>query len=338
MNLGIHIALPRIFIVNVKGVSNVVEFVQKWCARCKASHAEILNAEIAVDMDPGRAGNPINVTNAFGITEALRRNAYASPQGVNPIVIVRSGYDALDGGHANALFFYLKPGEQVIETRLFDPNVEANQSTYHSERVVQTRAALSEFLPKYLAKVLPQWRYEDGNYGETCPIGLQSTDALTKPQVEQMRQITAEQKAAKEAYARATRDLDAHRITFAVWRDASIRYTDALESYGKWYKEQEQAAQLTNPCQREPGGFCESWSALLMLTHVAFPYASVDDIANDIWLHYEQVAPHMRNLIARFGYNLYKREYDPRRRPLKACCYESELNYNGPYYPDDVCQ
>ena len=99
-------------------------------------------------------------------------------------------------------------------------------------------------------------------------------------------------------------------------------------------------SQLANDeqkCQLRPAGFCASWTAILMLVHVAFPYATVDEIAKDIYNHHKQQIPNIREAIKRFSYNLYLLLYNPNKKSDIACCYDKSVHPSREIYPDETC-
>lgn len=88
------------------------------------------------------------------------------------------------------------------------------------------------------------------------------------------------------------------------------------------------AAQLEKQteCYVIPGGFCEAWSAIVSLVHIAFPVTTVDAIATDLFHHYKSVVGimYLQDLIKRFSYNLYVQTLDANNLHSRPCCFRDE--------------
>lgn len=98
-------------------------------------------------------------------------------------------------------------------------------------------------------------------------------------------------------------------------------------------------------CHIRPGGFCQSWSALITLLAAVYPAVSINDLALDIWKYHSRLLPNMRELISRFSYNMFAQTYDAKRdkNRVHECCYNEDIVELGlgkrvKHYPGDICE
>lgn len=169
---------------------------------------------------------------------------------------------------------------------------------------------------------------------ETQQKALQTFEKWFQKLPQQQRNARyVERKTFTEKTAKIEQEID--RLWSAFIKESEIREALYAEYDSKSKEMERLKAEQTQlgVCHSEPGGYCESWSAVVSLIHIAFPESSVDEIATDIYNHFKSEVPYLRELIQRFSFNLYLETYDPEKPSPKPCCSKDSQKH----YPFDVC-
>lgn len=247
--------------------------------------------------------------------------------------------------HANALFVYINPFDSKVQIRLFDPHFEQRNAAYDARFDESSNDArkmselgkgataliFSKFLPEYFKRVLTGLTEVDLDLGQSCPVGLQSNEfndparqrkhkRLISELVEaqgELDRLKEKKDLASDQYMLASTNAEVNAVRKAISAISEELQKKDQEVKNKLQEienlEVEVAAaraerlQKRAACHKYPGGFCEAWTSIVTLLQIAFPDASVNEIAVDLFKHYKDIegVHYLQDLISRFSYNVF---------------------------------
>lgn len=338
-----------------------VDFLRKWCERCEAQHAKVLTEPQLVAKEEEDKRWSLQGSDLAMLAKSLMEASnVATKDGSVPVIIMSARWlMGNNTAHDNALFFYVNPRIRKVDVRLFDPHSEkdAEAGAAHAAFV----PLLEEFLPRFIAWTLPGWT-SGFESGDRCARGLQRREA-TEPGETELQAAQRARDAIREKYLelRKTKASDAPEVK-AVFDEfmsqneaietiraggaeiqaAQQAYDQNLERMGKLlttdspelhsvlaelkthlFKKLQDLRARSAKCPIPLKGNCTGWTNMIILTHVAFPTASVDDIASDLYDHHKKAAKSLEDLVTRFSWNLANEVAEAN----EMCCKDGSMRY-----------